>query len=393
MAKSTAARAEARFKQLCCLGLGGEAVMPALVDELRAIIPSYGSSVFFLDEAGALVNIYDQNPETPHVAPLYLGEFHNRPQRELGTGFGDALRHRYGVQTLEEILTVDVKTFSKSDYYNLLWRPLGYHSAMRLAFWDGNRPVGGVMLARSSGEPQFSEDEKRRLAILGTFFALAMTGRDAIDGPVADSGRHGLIIADVEGTPIFSSAEGRRLLFFATHSRTLPGSHNDNLVLPPALVRICRGLAGVFASDPTAPVPVHHHRNVWGSFRFAAHWLGGWHSPQDVVGITIAHEEPLPVQLVRRLGDLPLSPRQAEICVMLATGLTNEAIAERLGISRHTAIAPRPMDLQPPGRSQPDGIGERNPVVQSAALRRSFRSGAARRNLLPCRLNRPHLIC
>ena len=36
---------------------------------------------------------------------------------------------------------------------------------------------------------------------------------------------------------------------------------------------------------------------------------------------------------------MPLSPRQAEICALLAQGLSHEGIAERLSLSRHTAIA------------------------------------------------------
>jgi len=35
---------------------------------------------------------------------------------------------------------------------------------------------------------------------------------------------------------------------------------------------------------------------------------------------------------------LPLSRRQAEVCVLLATGASNEKVAERLGISKLTAI-------------------------------------------------------
>jgi hypothetical protein len=40
MAKSAAARAEARFKQLCSLGLGAKAVVPALPKELQSLIPA-----------------------------------------------------------------------------------------------------------------------------------------------------------------------------------------------------------------------------------------------------------------------------------------------------------------------------------------------------------------
>ncbi|HET8701811.1 MAG TPA: hypothetical protein VFL97_09125 [Nitrococcus sp.] len=38
------ASAETRIKQLCCLGLGGEAAIPAVLAELHALIPSYANS-------------------------------------------------------------------------------------------------------------------------------------------------------------------------------------------------------------------------------------------------------------------------------------------------------------------------------------------------------------
>ncbi len=45
------------------------------------------------------------------------------------------------------------------------------------------------------------------------------------------------------------------------------------------------------------------------------------------------------MKLVRRVGELPLSSRESEVCLLMAYGESNEEIAERLGISRHTAIA------------------------------------------------------
>ena len=49
----------------------------------------------------------------------------------------------------------------------------------------------------------------------------------------------------------------------------------------------------------------------------------------------VTHKVPLPMTLTRSVGASAQS-RQAEVCVLMATGLKRE-IAERLGISRHTA--------------------------------------------------------
>jgi len=55
-----------------------------------------------------------------------------------------------------------------------------------------------------------------------------------------------------------------------------------------------------------------------------------------LIGITISHKVPLPIRLMRSVQKLPLSRRQAEVCVLMATGASNEVVAERLGISAHT---------------------------------------------------------
>ena len=45
------------------------------------------------------------------------------------------------------------------------------------------------------------------------------------------------------------------------------------------------------------------------------------------------------MRLIRQIGKLPLSARQAEVCFHMAQGLSYTEIAERLGISPHTAVA------------------------------------------------------
>src|SRR4051794_29203691 len=92
----------ARFKQLSCLGLGGEAVMPALVAELHTLVPSMRSMFFFADRRGALSRIYTEAVEHAQITQLFVREFNGRPDREpLGFGFNDAMRDQVGVHDLE----------------------------------------------------------------------------------------------------------------------------------------------------------------------------------------------------------------------------------------------------------------------------------------------------
>ncbi len=84
MGKATAAKAEARIKQLCCLGIGREAALPAIFVELHKLVPSISMLGFFFDERQKLLGGYTDNPEAARTGPLYMSEFHGRRGRELG---------------------------------------------------------------------------------------------------------------------------------------------------------------------------------------------------------------------------------------------------------------------------------------------------------------------
>jgi DNA-binding CsgD family transcriptional regulator len=337
---NAASRAEARFKQLCCLGLGGEAVMPSLLRELKVLIPSFGQAFFFVDEKGALYNVYDENPETSRLAPLYMAEFYDRRECEVGYSFSNSLHSQLSVHGPEQLLTVDFATFRRSELYNIILRTLGYDDFIRLVVRDDVLALGAVTLHRSPRDPRFTLADKRRLASLETFFAHALSDRGATDAALVESGTLGFIIADPTGKLFYSSAEGRRLLFLASHPHTKPSAAMRRTAsLPPALVRLCRNLQRVALSDASASAPVYHHRNVWGGFRFRAHWLEPAAPGSGLICITVSHQEPVPIKLMRNLKPLPLSRRQSEVCLLMAMGSSYDQIAKKLGISQHTAIA------------------------------------------------------
>jgi DNA-binding CsgD family transcriptional regulator len=191
-------------------------------------------------------------------------------------------------------------------------------------------------LWRSLGRGTWSTEEKHHLAAIEPFLAHALTVHDAGEMPLVEGDHTGLIVADTEGKTVYFTAAGKQLLFLATHPRNAPGATFRGLeVLPPRLVRLCKDLARVFRDDAAA-APSSYCRNVWGGFNFRAGWLEGIDAASRLIAITVSHSEPLPVRIIRNAERLPLSRRQAEICVLLVEGFPHEKIAERLGISRHT---------------------------------------------------------
>ena len=70
---------------------------------------------------------------------------------------------------------------------------------------------------------------------------------------------------------------------------------------------------------------------------FRAYWLNQPNNePGGLVGMTIEHQEPLVLKILRALQNLPLSPTQKEVAMLLAQGVSSEKIGERLHIKPTT---------------------------------------------------------
>jgi len=313
--------------------------MPALLRELHGLIPSYGNQFFWTDEKGELSNLYGEVPEIAGIAPFYIQEFYNRRDFETNDNVPQIVRREYGALTKEQTLRIRMREFYRSDAYNLVFRPLGYHDAVRLVIREGQRPLGLICLFRGRQDPPFTARDARLLESLEPFIAHALTAQPEPDIQLVESGESAMIVADADGRPLYLSPEARRLLFLAAHPRMSPGkTTGEAAVLPPALVRMCRNLVAVYADDASASVPLHRHTNPWGGFTFRAYRLDGAATSPCLIGISVSRQEPLPVKLMRQMEHLPLTKRQAEVCLLMASGLSYAQIAQRLDISPNTAI-------------------------------------------------------
>lgn len=338
------ARAEARIKQLCCLGLGSEAIAPALFRELRAVIAAAGVNCFWVGPRGEMVNFYDDHPDAlPKVAPLYMAEFYGKErERRVTRSMAEAAREEHGVVGNEQANRVSPREFERSDFYNLVLRPLGYGTVLRLVLRELDRPTAILQLHRSLQETGFSPMDRERLARIESFLVhalVAKVGNDEQPAPFIDSGEQGMIIAGRDGRPLSFSPDGLRLLMLATNARFGSSRPIRLLQLPPAVAALCKHLEDVYAGRADAPAPVVRHCNVWGRFTFRAYWLNARSPGAGHIGITVTRDEPLSLRLWRGARDLPLTRRQSEIAILLAAGHTHAAIGRQLNITRNTAIS------------------------------------------------------
>lgn len=120
-----AARAETRIKQLCCLGLPSESIMPTLLAQMHQLVSGYAYNFFWCDQNYESTNLYMENlDEIALLLPHYYSEYCNRREEEVVFSFAESARCNLGVETLTSSLKVDKRKYDKHGYYNEILRPV-----------------------------------------------------------------------------------------------------------------------------------------------------------------------------------------------------------------------------------------------------------------------------
>jgi hypothetical protein len=208
------ARAQARIKQLCCLGLASESVMPTVLAQMHWVISCYAYNFFWVDDNAQVTNVYHENfDEVAPLLPHYLNEFCNRREGEVLPSFAEAIRQEYGV--IEESLRVHKRIYRRHDYYSEIVLPVHYQDSMRLVVRESRRAVGAIIVHRDREEGRFNMQDKRHLASMAPFMAHVVNAAGETHGTLVDDSTSGLVIANRQGKLQYISPDAQRLLFLA----------------------------------------------------------------------------------------------------------------------------------------------------------------------------------
>ncbi|MCI0600175.1 MAG: helix-turn-helix transcriptional regulator [Beijerinckiaceae bacterium] len=332
----------AAIRRLCCLGLGGQIAVPALLSELHALIPSANNHFMWAGSGEEMANFYGEG-DLMQSMPFYFSDFHNKREREVIWTFSEVMRRsgKSEVMDFEEcFLKVDQRIYEHHDFYNAILRPHGIDFMLHLKLAEHGRCLGLLHVSRQNGDPEFSASDRLLLEWIAPFAAHALAPGRA-DEQMVDSDDRGLIIATPAGEIQHLSLQARHLLMLATHpelsfaaiSRAGPGP-----ALPPEVAQLCQDLVQIFEDKAPLAAPVCQLTNSWGAFTFRAYWLDRGASAWPLIGISVERLEPLALKLWRRAEELPLTGRELDVCQLLAAGWPRAEIAERLGVSGNTAI-------------------------------------------------------
>ena len=184
------------IRQLCCLGLGSEVIMPALMEALHDYIPSYQNIFFWVDENGQYTNIYDEDwSGNLKIAQLYFEEFKDAKEKDFWPGSTALIKSN--AEILHSSTYINRKSM-RTDFYNEIIRGMNTHYLMYGKAQEQDRCVGIINLCRPITSKPYTLKEERNLRTIMPYIAHSLHPR-ADKSAFADTGEQGLAIMDTNG--------------------------------------------------------------------------------------------------------------------------------------------------------------------------------------------------
>ena len=362
-------RAVAALRALCGLDLHAEVLVPAVLEALHQIVPSYRNLFDWTDSQGRLLRYFIEGPIDTQIAQLYFDEFHNRRETEAMPAFDSLRGHGAGVRSAAEL---DHAAFFRSALYQQVWRPQGFHTRLE-AVLRGQRGqlLGSLVLYRSEHEARFNAADERLLASVLPILASALQSCDTVaDGRhVASPDPAQTLIMNLRGDVHYASAGAHALLLLADGGASREALSRPLDVLASALVPMLLARLRKRWAQPVAlrgPPPSITHETRAGQFVACGELLQAGPSPwwrvgaatqgaasqpegaaleadcavrvEPLVQITLRRLEPHRVALERALRQLALTPGQAAVCRSLYHGHSHPQISQQLGVSPATVV-------------------------------------------------------
>lgn len=337
----TTKQALARIQRLCCLGIGSEALMPDLMREVTALTAAQNGAFYWFAPKRRVANVYCTLPAS--VLTSYLKEFEGTSheyevfwgpnQREAPPPVRDPVAH------FSRLLRVDHRTFLRSNFYNVIWRPADIFEFLRLRI-PVPEPAPWLCIYRGEQEARFEPRDGDMLVSIAGFVAHSMARGPSDEGALADTDDRALFIVDRDGALRHASVEAQHLLMMALQpcrsANTIRGLGDPSLEIS----QLCRTLAATATGTIGQSPPVLRLRNPWGEFVLRAYWLGATDGTEQTrqIGITIERREPRALALRRRIENLPLTGREKQLCMLLAHDRSRQDLADAMGVSIGTVI-------------------------------------------------------
>ncbi len=340
----------AQIRQLCCMGLAAETLMPRLLPMLRQLVPAESAGFFWVDSSGAMQNLYAERMLSANKMQLYFDHFYEGGEFDFKRSFQKRAQAKRDVATL----AVD-SNFKQSAYYNEILRDLDAHHVLHGIVRGNNQALGQALgqisLYRPTKSVSFTAANETDLqsvlhyvshaiaAPLSKVVSGVKNGNAKVDttAEMLDTADDAVILITREGALMHASEAGRRLLVQAVDGAFSPTAMQTS---GEAVSQLLKQLVHQLLRDPVA-LPVCTQNSRWGRIALRAYSMesdvgsnGG--SQDSPIAIRITRQEPMLLRFAHAMQTLDLSPQVQETALHLAQGHTNGEIAEQMNITVNT---------------------------------------------------------
>ena len=316
---------------VCATGVGMEPIAPDLCRILRHLVKADAGAIFWMSDNG-----------------LPAGFFHEDSDASVRDLFANAYEELFVGHTEINVASLIGRTdfdcghliappteYWKSNTYNLLVRASGHHHTIDLRIDDGGQPRAVILLFRAARRPAFEAADRDRLRL-----ALPALRR-ALQTPADTTrwtprGAPAYIIVDASGSTLLFASETASSCLQHGNLVAQGVPQTGRLVSPPAFAaELCRRLSS--EARPSIRLPVPEGRlHVCGERLERA-------GAENAVLLTLQHEEPDRIAIVRRVLALDISPRQKSLVLAAASGASRTDAAAQTNTSaealkKHLAI-------------------------------------------------------
>lgn len=323
-------QALAYLRQICCSGLSREIAIAEFLRSVPLLIPS-NSNTFSVTDQRLRPNYHLSGFDVGDMAAVIhavADDFHTPARSKRAASWFS--RHA----AVRDPKIMD-ESFYLTDFYNLIYRQFDMHHVLwvRIALNAENSGVLG--LYRPPNQKPFDSHDQTQLTRLMPYVFHAYQAANEVDFEPSPDGASGMMIMNCQGNVLYQSPEAKLLLIKARYPRLLTEKRAEDR-LQVKLAELCRNLCSIYRGQE-APPPSFTHAGSNGQFQFRAYWLEGCRQqPDGLIGIIIEHREPLVLKVLRGMRDLPLSPAQRDVTLLLARGLPLEQICSSLHIKPST---------------------------------------------------------
>ena len=330
-----AADLRVHIRQLCCLGVPGEQLMPRLLKAVRRLVGADSAGFFWVDARGDMTALYAERLLPAPVMQVYFERYYDAAESSFRSAF--AQRARGAQPVIAESATPSAE---RTEYYNEVLRHLDAHHVLYGIVREQGQALGQLSLYRPKSAPAFSANDEAALATVMRYVAhgVSRRTRDAQSAQaLTEAAEDAIFVVDATGTIGPLSPAAHKLLALAVQGALGPG-RGPSLAdaARPLLARLREQLAHALAGADIEP-PGCAVDNAWGRFVLRAYALAEDPEARDgPMAVRIARQEPMILKFVDALAGLGLTPQQREIAAGLARGASNQELAEALGVSANT---------------------------------------------------------